>query len=100
MIRLTILNMDPPKHSRYRRLVSAGFTPRMINQLIERIQEKATAIVDNIDGRDEVEFVEEVAAELPLQVICEMIGVPNDDRHLIFDWSNRLVGFQDSDFRT
>ena len=100
MIRLTILNMDPPKHSRYRRLVSAGFTPRMINQLIERIEEKAVAIVDNLDGRDEVEFVEEVAAELPLQVICEMIGVPNEDRHLIFDWSNRLVGFQDSDFRT
>ncbi len=100
MIRMTILNMDPPKHSRYRRLVSTGFTPRMINQLIAHIQEKAEAIVANVEGRDEVEFVEEVAAELPLQVICEMIGVPNDDRHLIFDWSNRLVGFQDEDFRT
>jgi cholest-4-en-3-one 26-monooxygenase len=100
MIRMTILNMDPPKHSRYRRLVSTGFTPRMINQLIEAIQVKAEGIVANIEGRDEVEFVEEVAAELPLQVICEMIGVPNEDRHLIFDWSNRLVGFQDEDFRT
>ena len=100
MIRMTILNMDPPKHSRYRRLVSAGFTPRMINQLIEAIQAKAEGIVANIEGRDAVEFVEEVAAELPLQVICEMIGVPNDDRHLVFDWSNRLVGFQDEDFRT
>jgi cholest-4-en-3-one 26-monooxygenase len=100
MIRMTILNMDPPKHSRYRRLVSAGFTPRMIGRLIDRIQERAVAIVAGIEGRDDVEFVEEVAAELPLQMICEMIGVPDEDRHLIFDWSNQLVGFQDEDFRT
>jgi cholest-4-en-3-one 26-monooxygenase len=100
MIRMTILNMDPPKHSRYRRLVSAGFTPRMINQLVAAIDEKAQRILDGIADRDEIEFVEDVAAELPLQVICEMIGVPNEDRHLIFDWSNRLVGFQEPDFRT
>jgi cholest-4-en-3-one 26-monooxygenase len=100
MIRMTILNMDPPKHSRYRRLVSAGFTPRMIGRLVDRIQERGLAIVAGIEGRDEVEFVEEVAAELPLQMICEMIGVPDEDRHLIFDWSNQLVGFQDEDFRT
>ena len=100
IIRMTILNMDPPKHSRYRRLVSAGFTPRMVGALIDRIEQRALAIVANLEGRDDVEFVEEVAAELPLQMICEMIGVPDDDRHRIFDWSNRLVGFQDEDFRT
>ena len=100
MIRMTILNMDPPKHSRYRRLVSTGFTPRMINQLVEAIGKKAQGILAGIEGRDEIEFVEDVACELPLQVICEMIGVPNEDRHLIFDWSNRLVGFQEPDFRT
>ena len=100
IIRMTILNMDPPKHSRYRRLVSAGFTPRMIGRLVDRIQERALVIVDNVQGRDDVEFVEEVAAELPLQMICEMIGVPDEDRHLIFNWSNQLVGFQDEDFRT
>jgi cholest-4-en-3-one 26-monooxygenase len=99
-IRMTILNMDPPKHSRYRRLVSAGFQPRMINRLMDQIDERARTIVANISGREEIEFVEQVAAELPLQMICEMIGVPHDDRHLIFDWSNRLVGFQDEDFRT
>ena len=100
MIRLTILNMDPPKHSRYRRLVSAGFTPRMIGRLVDRIQERAVIIAAGVEGRDEIEFVEEIAAELPLQMICEMIGVPDADRHLIFDWSNKLVGFQDEDFRT
>lgn len=100
LIRMTLLNMDPPKHSRYRRLVSAGFTPKMIGRLVDHIDEKATAILDRIEERDEVEFVEEVAAELPLQVICEMIGVPDEDRHMVFDWSNRLVGGQDPDFRT
>ena len=100
MIRMTILNMDPPKHSRYRRLVSAGFTPRMIGRLIDNMQARATAIVANVEGRETIEFVEEVASELPLQMICEMIGVPDDDRHRIFDWSNRLVGFQDEEFRT
>jgi cholest-4-en-3-one 26-monooxygenase len=100
LIRMTLLNMDPPKHSRYRRLVSAGFTPRMIGRLVEHIEDKAKAIVEGLEGRDEVEFVEEVAAELPLQIICEMIGVPEEDRHMVFDWSNRLVGQQDPDFRT
>lgn len=100
IVRMTILNMDPPKHSRYRRLVSAGFTPRMINQLVDHINEMAEAIVDGVAGKDEIEFVEEVAAELPLQVICELLGVPHEDRHLIFDWSNRMVGSQDPDFST
>jgi cholest-4-en-3-one 26-monooxygenase len=100
LIRMTLLNMDPPKHSRYRRLVSAGFTPRMIGRLVDHIDEMAVSILDGLEGRDEIDFVEEVAAELPLQVICEMIGVPHEDRHLIFDWSNRLVGAQDPDFRT
>lgn len=100
LIRMTLLNMDPPKHSRYRRLVSAGFTPRMITKLVEHIQERAEAILDDIEGRGTIDFVEEVAAELPLQVICEMIGVPDADRHLIFDWSNRLVGQQDPDFQS
>jgi cholest-4-en-3-one 26-monooxygenase len=98
MVRMTLLNMDPPKHSRYRRLVSAGFTPRMVGQIIDNIQKRAMDILDGIDGRREIDFVEEVAAELPLQVICEMIGVPEEDRHLIFDWSNKLVGTQDPDF--
>jgi cholest-4-en-3-one 26-monooxygenase len=100
IIRMTILNMDPPKHSRYRRLVSAGFTPRMIDQLVGQILERAQAIVASVEGKSEIDFVEAIAAELPLQTICEMIGVPSSDQHQIFDWSNRMVGFQDEDFQT
>lgn len=99
LVRMTILNMDPPKHSRFRRLVSAGFKPRMINALVDHIQELADEIVADLDGADEIEFVERVAAELPLRVICELLGVPVEDRHLVFDWSNRMVGAQDPDFR-
>ncbi len=100
MIRMTILNMDPPKHSRYRRLVSAGFTPRMIGRLIDNMQARATAIVANVEGREAIEFVEEVAAELP----------PPDDlrddrrarRRAAPDLrlEQLLVGIQDEDFRT
>jgi cholest-4-en-3-one 26-monooxygenase len=99
LVRMTILNMDPPKHSRFRRLVSAGFKPRMIAALVEHIQELADDIVAGLEGDDEIEFVERVAAELPLRVICELLGVPVEDRHLVFDWSNRMVGAQDPDFR-
>jgi cholest-4-en-3-one 26-monooxygenase len=96
--RLTLLNMDPPKHTRYRMLVNRGFTPRMIGQLHDAIRERARLIVDGVVERGECEFVEDVAAELPLQVICEMIGVPEEDRHQIFEWSNKLVGFDDPVF--
>lgn len=99
MTRLTILNMDPPRHNRQRKLVSYGFTPRMIDSLHAGIRERARLVVDGVCERGECEFVEDVAAELPLQVICEMIGVPDEDRHLIFEWSNKLVGSQDPDFQ-
>jgi cholest-4-en-3-one 26-monooxygenase len=98
--RMTILMMDPPKHTRYRMLVNRGFTPRMIRLLEENIHTRAARIVDAVIERGECEFVEDIAAELPLQVICEMIGVPEQDRHQIFEWSNKLVGHEDPDFRT
>lgn len=98
---LTLLNMDPPKQTRYRRLVSAGFTPKMIAKLAGTVQARAERIADSaLERGGEVEFVEDVAQYLPLQMICDMIGVPESDHHLIFDWSNRMVGFQDPDFRT
>ncbi|MEY2449543.1 MAG: cholest-4-en-3-one 26-monooxygenase, partial [Acidimicrobiaceae bacterium] len=74
--RMTLLQMDPPKHNRYRRLVSSGFTPRMITMLIDSIGQQAKRIVGEIEGRDEIEFTMDIAAELPMQAICEMIGIP------------------------
>ena len=70
-----MLNMDPPQHAKYRRLVQRGFTPRMIQQLEPHIRQLASDIIDRVAPRGECEFVSEVAAELPMQVICEMMGV-------------------------
>ncbi len=94
-IRLTILNMDPPKHNRYRRLVSKGFTPRMITALIEEIERRAAVVVDEVCEKGEVEFVEEIAAQVPVQMICEMIGLEKELWPRIFELSNHLIGARD-----
>jgi cholest-4-en-3-one 26-monooxygenase len=91
-LQLTILNMDPPKHERYRRLVSRGFTPRMIRILVEDIERRAARVIDDVSERGEVEFVEEIAAQVPVQIICEMIGLEKNQWQRMFELSNQLVG--------
>src|SRR5207247_9861167 len=71
-MRLSILNMDPPKHNRYRRLVSKGFTPRVISELDAAIERRAARIVDDVAGRGECEFVEDVSAHVQLAADCEV----------------------------
>ena len=97
-VQMMMLNMDPPQHQQFRRLVSVGFTPRMIRALEPRIRETASSIIDRVARRGQCDFVEEVAAELPLQVIAELMGIPLEDRHKVFAWSNRLIGFDDPEF--
>jgi cholest-4-en-3-one 26-monooxygenase len=94
-LRLTILNMDPPKHHRYRRLVSRGFTPRRIAQLVEDIERRAAAVIDDVVERGECEFVEDIAAQVPVQMICEMIGLERDAWPRMFELSNLLIGSRD-----
>jgi cholest-4-en-3-one 26-monooxygenase len=100
LIRMMMLNMDPPQHAKFRRLVSTGFTPRMVSRLEPRVREIAKSIVDRIIGEGQCDFVTKVAAELPLQVIAELMGIPQEDRGMVFDWSNRLIGFDDPEFQT
>jgi cholest-4-en-3-one 26-monooxygenase len=97
-MRLLMLNMDPPLHTRYRRLVNKGFTPRMVGQLEEKIAWRANQILDRVSERGECDLVTEVSSELPLQVIAELLGVPEEDRHLVFDWSNRMIGRDDPEY--
>ena len=73
---LIMLNMDPPLHTRYRRLVNKGFTPRMVNQLHERIHVATDDIIDQVIETGSADFVTDIAAELPLVVIAELLGVP------------------------
>jgi cholest-4-en-3-one 26-monooxygenase len=95
-----MLNMDPPQHSMHRKIVATGFTPAMIRKLEPHVRDIATNIIDSVASRGSCDFVTEVAAELPLQVIAEMVGVPHEERHKIFDWSNRLIGFDDPELST
>ncbi|HZP14453.1 MAG TPA: cytochrome P450 [Nocardioides sp.] len=94
-LRLTILNMDPPKHERYRRLVSKGFTPGMIRKLVDDIERRAVRVIDEVCEKGEVEFVEEIAAQVPVQMICEMIGLEKDVWPRMFELSNNIIGSRD-----
>ena len=93
-----MLQMDPPDHTRYRKLVNRGFTPRMIGQMEKHIRELCNGILDAALAKGDSDFVVDVAAELPLEVIAELIGVPSEDRHKIFDWSNRMIGSEDPEY--
>ena len=93
-----MLYTDPPRHTRYRRLVSKGFTPRMIGLLEQYLRHRSRLIVDNVIERGSCDFVVDLASELPLQAIAEIMGVPQEDRHLIFAWSNAMIGADDPEF--
>ena len=97
-LQLMMLNMDPPLHTRYRLLVNKGFTPRMVARLEERARVLTNRILDTVVERGGCDFVTDVAAELPLQIIAELMGVPSEDRHLVFDWSNRMIGQRDPEY--
>jgi cholest-4-en-3-one 26-monooxygenase len=97
--RMIMLNMDPPQHVKFRRIVQRGFTPQMTGKQEPYLRQLAKRIVDQVASRGECEFVEELAAELPLQVICELMGVPQEDRKQIFELSNKLIGFDDPEFQ-
>jgi cholest-4-en-3-one 26-monooxygenase len=94
-----MLNMDAPRHTRFRRLVNMGFSPKMVTRQATHIREVAGKIIDGVAGRGECDFVTDIAAELPLQVIAEMMGVPLEDRHLVFKWSNQMIGFDDPEYQ-
>jgi cholest-4-en-3-one 26-monooxygenase len=94
-----MLFMDPPGHTRYRKLVNRGFTPRMIAALEVHVRELTVDIVEQAIAKGECDFVVDVAAELPLEVIAELLGVPREDRFKLFDWSNRMVGSEDPEYQ-
>jgi cholest-4-en-3-one 26-monooxygenase len=95
MQRIILLNMDPPQHTKLRGIVSRGFTPRAIGNLRETLDQRARRIVATALESGTGDFVEDVARELPLQAISELIGVPQEDRGKIFSWSNRMIGYDD-----
>ena len=93
-----MLMMDPPQHTRYRKIVASAFTPRVIRLFEEQVRRRSTEIVDNVIGQGGCDFVTDVAAELPLQAIAEILGVPQEDRGKLFDWTNKMVGSSDPEY--
>ena len=89
------INMDPPRQLKSRKIVRASFTPRAVASYEERFREHARNIVDRVASRGECEFVEEVAAELPLLAILELCGIPAEDRKDFFAWTNAMMFNQD-----
>ncbi|MEV4125679.1 cytochrome P450 [Nocardia sp. NPDC049707] len=98
MLRGLMLNMDPPRHTKNRRIVSKGFTPRAVNSLRDALTERAERIVHEAKKEGRGDFVQQIACELPLQAIAELIGVPQEDRKKIFDWTNQMISYDDPDF--
>jgi cholest-4-en-3-one 26-monooxygenase len=98
MQRLVMLNIDPPHHTKVRAIVSRGFTPRAINALRAALTARAERIVSEALDSGTGNFVTDVACELPLQAIAELLGIPQEDRMRIFEWSNIMVGYDDPDY--
>ena len=95
-----MISMDPPEHNQYRRMVSPGFAPRRVQALEDRIRDRVSGILDRLAGADTCDFVADIAAELPIQMLAELMGVPQEDRAMLFEWSNALIAEDDAEYRS
>jgi cholest-4-en-3-one 26-monooxygenase len=98
MQRFIMINNDPPQHTALRRIVSRGFTPRAVDGLRDALAERAQQIMHTALSEGTGDFVTDVACELPLQAIAELLGVPQDDRRKIFEWSNQMIAYDDPEY--
>jgi methyl-branched lipid omega-hydroxylase len=99
----SMISMDDPRHFRLRSIVSKGFTPKEISRVEQYVKQKAAAVVDRLleqNPNGECDFVHTIAAPMPLQIICEMMGIPGEDEEQIFNWTNQILGIGDPEFVT
>ncbi len=89
---------DPPRHTVLRRIVNKGFTPLAVRRIEPHIRALVTKIIDDVVERGECDFVLDISRRLPLEVICEMVGVPEGDWEGMFDLTNRVIGFDDPEY--
>ncbi|WP_420435859.1 cytochrome P450 [Candidatus Poriferisocius sp.] len=94
----SIIAMDDPRHARLRKIVSAGFTPRMLARLEDSVQDQARLIVDEVCERGECDFVTDVAARLPLRIVCDLMGIPDSEHDFVFDQTNVILGAADDEY--
>jgi cytochrome P450 PksS len=91
LLRHNMLNRDPPDHTRLRALVQKAFTPRLVEEMRDRIQRLTDELLDAVAGRGEMDLIRDYALPLPTTIIAEMLGVPVRDRHRFHRWSNALM---------
>jgi cytochrome P450 len=96
---VSIITMDPPRHVKIRRLVNKGFTPRAVRVLEPQIRQIAGTILDRLDQRSSCDFVQEVSSQLPLAVICGLMGIGEQDWPLMFQLTNRTLGAADPEYQ-
>jgi cytochrome P450 len=94
----SMINMDAPKHTKLRLIVNRGFTPRQVARIDDSVREQAKEIVDRVAPLGECDFVTEIAAALPLQIICDMMGIPREDTKKIFELTNVILGVGDPEY--
>ena len=90
---LLMISLDPPEHTKLRKLISSGFTPRRINDLAARVKDRVDSVIDSVAGRGECDLVRDVALWLPLHAIADLVGVPEEDRKQVFEWTELTFGF-------
>ena len=90
---LLMISLDPPDHTKLRKLISSGFTPRRINDLAAQVKARVDSVIDSVAERGECDLVRDVALWLPLHAIADLVGVPEEDRKQIFDWTELTFGF-------
>lgn len=93
-----MINMDDPRHARQRRIVSRGFTPKSLAKLEADVVRRARTVIDRVIDKGECDFVTEIAAPLPLEIICDMMGIPESQSNFIFEKTNVILGLGDPEY--
>jgi linalool 8-monooxygenase len=98
-VEASMLSMDPPEHGVYRGMVVPAFAPERLRSLEARVRARVTALLDGVASQGECDFVAAVAAPLPIQVLGELLGVPEEDSPRLLEWSNAFIGEDDPELR-
>lgn len=94
----SMINMDAPRHTKLRNIVNRGFTPRMVAHTEDAVRQKARRIINTVCERGACDFVTDIAAALPLEIICDMMGIPPSDYKRIFELTNTILGVGDPEY--
>jgi cytochrome P450 len=93
----TLLFMDPPEHTRLRAIVNKGFTPRAVAAYEDLLRDLTRVILDRALPQGEFDFIEEIAKMLPIRVLCEILGVPQEDNGRLIEWGDKMIANTDPD---